>query len=380
VQQRFREDIRSEVVQTLLPKFFANTVREQKLAVVGQPRFQELKFEENQPITCKASFEVFPEFELKEYKGLEVEEEEPQVTDADVEKALEDLRQQAATFEVVTDRPAAIDDYLTVSYQGRDLKAPESRPLEARDAEVHLGGEGTVAAFTENLQGAQPGEVREFQVTYPEEYPQKSLAGKTLSYRVEVQSIKKKVVPAADDELARSVSELSTLGELHGKLRQDLTERAKRRVKLSAKQKLLEALLGAHEFPVPEVLVESQLDRKLERTVGQLLGQGIDPRATEIDWRKVREDSRPDAAKEVRASLILSKIAKAEGIDVTEETVDELIREMASERRETPAALKTRLTQEGELDKLKSTRRNQEALDFVYRNAKIIRKNEQASG
>lgn len=373
VRRRYRDDIRSEVVQSLLPRFLESAVKEQKWSVVGRPRFEDVKFEDDQPLICKATFEIFPEFELKPHQGLEVEEDPPTVTEVDVEKALEELRQHAATFEVVTDRPAADEDYVTLNYRGRDLKVPESQPVEARDAVVHLGGKGTVAAFTENLRGAKPGEVREFQVTYPEDYPQKSLAGKTLSYRVEVQSIKKEVVPAADDELAKSVSECSTLEELRAKLQQDLTELAKRRAEMAAKEKLVQTLLQLHEFPVPEVMVEAQLDRKLERTLAQLMAQGIDPRQADVDWHKVREEARPHAEKEVRAALLLGKIADAENLEVSEEEVDETVRQMAQERHEAPAALKTRLTREGEIDRISSTRRNQKALDFIYRNAKIIR-------
>ncbi len=144
---------------------------------------------------------------------------------------------------------------------------------------------------------------------------------------------------------------------------------------MAAKHKLAEKLLEAHEFPAPEVLVEAQLDRKMERTLAQLIAQGIDPRETQVDWRKVREDARPEAEKEVRAALILNRVADAEKIELAEEEVDDVIREMAQERHLTPAELKTRLTRDGKLDILKSTRRNQKALDFIYRNAKIIRKN-----
>lgn len=376
VQRRFREDIRNEVVQTLLPRFFENVVKDQKLSVVGRPRFEELKFEDDQPLTCKATFEVYPEFELKEYKALEVEEEPATVTEADLNQALAELQQHAATFEAVPDRPASDDDYVAVSYRGRDLKDPESRPLEAREAIIHVGGKGTVAAFTENLRGSKPGEVREFEVAYPDDYPQKSLTGKTYGYRVEVQSIKRKVLPAIDDDLAKSVSELKTLEELRGKVREDLEKRRKRRIESAAMQKLLEKLLETHEFPVPQALVEAQLDRKLENVLTQLMRQGIDPRTTEIDWRKIREESRPEAEREVRGSLILEKIAETEKIDVTDEEVDEIIREMAEERHEAPAALKTRLTREGVMDRIQSSRRNQRALEFIYRNAKIIRKSE----
>ncbi len=374
VRRHFRDDIRSEVAQTLIPRFFETKVKDQKWEIVGQPRFEDLKFEEDQPLTCKATFEIYPDFELKDYKGLEVEETPATVADADVDKAVDDLRESAATFEVVTDRPAADDDHVTVSYRGQDAASPSSPPSEAKEAVIHVGGKQTVEAFTENLRGAKTGEVKEFPVSYAADYPQKHLAGKTYSYRVEVQSIKKKVVPPADDELAKSVSEFSTLEELRAKLRQDLTENAKRQTEIATKQKLAEKLLEAHGFPVPELLVEAQMDRKIERTLGQLLAQGIDPRETQVDWRKVREETRPEAEKEVRVALVLNRVADAEKIELTEEEVDDVIREMAKERHITAAELKTRLTRDGKLDTLKYTRRNQKALDFIYRNAKINQK------
>ena len=375
VRRHFRQDIRGEVVQSLVPKFFDNAVKERHWSVVGEPRFEDLKFEEAQPLTCKAVFEVYPEFELKPYQDLEVEEDLAGVTDADVDQALENLRQRAATFEVIPERPAQEGDFVTVNY-----RSPEADIPEARDAVVELGGKGTVPAFTTNLLGTRGGDKREFEVTYPEDYPKKSLAGRTVSYQVEVQSIKKKVVPVLDDELARTVSEFGTLAELREKLREELTSRRQRQAEAATQQKLVDKLLTGHEFPVPEVLVEAQLDRKLERTVGQLLAQGIDPRKAELDWRKLREESRPAAEKEVRAALILEKVADAEKIEVAEEEVDEMIRELAQERQEAPAALKTRLTREGEIARIKSSRRNQKVLEVIYRNAKITRKSEAEAG
>lgn len=376
VWRRFQEDIRNEIVQSLVPKFFDTAVKGQKWSVAGRPSFDELKFEDDQPLTCKATFEVYPEVELKEYRGLEVKEEVKPVTDADVDRALEELRQHAATFEVVQDRASKDDDYLAVSYQGRDVEAPEAPPIDVRDGLVHLGGKGTLAPFTENLRGAKPGEAREFEVSYPENYPHKSLRSKTFHYRVEIQGIKKKVIPSLDDEFAKSVSDLSMLEQLRGKVREDLNEGRKREAKKTARQGLLDQLVKLHDFPVPDVLVEAELDRKLERLLLQLASQGIDPRTTEIDWRKIREEARPEAEKDVRASLILKRVAAAEKIEVSEAEVDELIREMARERHETPAALKTRLTRDGDIDRIQFTRCNQKALDFVYHSATIQRQSE----
>ncbi len=376
IRRHFDEDIRSEVAQSLVPKYFEDAIKAQKLSVVGQPRFAELKVEDGQPLTVKATFEVLPDFELKAYQGLEVDEGSAEVTDADVEKALEEVRERAATFDVVSDRPAEDGDLLVVNYQGRDLADASANPIDAHDATIRLAEEGTVPAFTENLRGAKSGDHREFDVPYPEDYAHKSLAGRTLRYTVDLLSIKKKVVPAADDELAKSVSQFQTLDELRKKIREDLAKQKKQQIETEAKKKLLESLVEAHTFPLPQVMVEAQMDHKIERVAGRLMMQRIDPRTIGVDWNKVREDSRTDAEKEVRGSLLLEKIAEAEKLEVSDEEVDEAIRELAQESDEAPAALKTRLTREGGLDRIRSTRRNRKALDFIYRNAHIKRAEE----
>jgi trigger factor len=380
IRRHFQEDIRSEVVQTLLPKYFENAIKDQKMSVVGRPHFADLKFEEDSPLTATAKFEVLPDFDLKEYKGLEVEQGSFAMSEDELKQALDDLRQRAATFDPVEDRAAQEGDYVSVNYRGVDKADAEAKPLEATDAMVHLAGEGSVPEFTKNLVGAKPGDVREFDVDYPEDYSSKPLAGKSLSYRVEVVAVKKKVVPELDDEFAKSVSEVKTVDDLKARVSENLSARKKDEAESEAKQGLLNQLVATHSFPVPDTLVEGQVDGKLERFMGRLISQGIDPRAVSLDWQKLREDGRPEAEKEVRGSLILEKVAEAEAIEVKEEEVDELIREIAQERHEAPAALKTRLTRDGELPTIKRRLRNQKALDLIYQHAKIKPKSEAVPG
>ena len=376
VRRHFQDDIRNEVLQTLVPKYFENAVKEQKMSVIGRPRFADLKFAEDTPLTCTAKFEVLPEFELKDYKGLEVEQGPLDVTEDEVQKSIEDLRQRAATFEPVEGRAAQDGDYVSVNYRGVDKADAEAKPLEASDTMVHLTGEGQVPEFTENLRGTKAGDVREFDVNYPADYASKALAGKSLGYRVEVQGIKKKVVPEPGDEFAKSVSEFKTMDELKARVSENLAANKKYEAESGAKQDLLNQLIATHSFPVPDTLVEAQLDGKLERFLGRLISQGIDPRNVGLDWQKLREDGRPDAEKDVRGSLILEKIADVEAIEVTEQEADDLIRDLAQEQHEAPAALKTRLTREGELPTIERRLRNQKALDLIYHNAKIKPKSE----
>jgi trigger factor len=370
VRQRYREEIKSEVVQLLVPKFFNDAVKERQLSAVSEPEFEDLKFEEGQSLTCKATFEVLPEFELKEYKSIEVKEEPVNVTEVEVDKGLEELRESAATYEVVSDRPAEDGDDVTVSYQGRDLKDPKAEPIEGREIVIHLDAQDG-GTFDEHLRGAKAGDRREFEVSYPEDSPSKRLAGKTISYRVEVHGIKRKVLPGVDDELARTVSEFSTVEELRGKVRQDVERLQRRNIERTVRQKLVEELLKRHEFPVPESMVKDQLEHRMKGAVAQLVAQGIDPRLAQLDWGKLREKMQPEAEHAVRAAIILERIAGAEKIEVSEEELDERIREIAQQRGEAPAAVKTRLTRDGALAKLQSSCRSQKALDFVYRNAQI---------
>jgi trigger factor len=375
VRRHFRDEIRGEVLQSLVPKFFGEAVKNHNWSVVGKPSFEDVKFEDNQPLTYRATFEVYPEFELKVYKGLEVEQEPVTVTDADVDQALDELRHRLATFEVVSEEQAREDDYVTVSYQGRDVSSPEAEPIEVREGVVHLGGKGTAAEFTENLLGSRPGDVREFDVAYPADSARESLVGKTVKYRVEVQAVKRKVLPPIDDELAKSASDLNTLEELKANLRTDLEKGRKTRSETVMRRKLVQKLVEAHEFPVPERMVEAQVDRKLEGVIAQLLKQGIDPRTADFDWPKLRREIRPEAERDVRGSLILEKVAEAEKSEVSEQEIDEAIRQIAEERHETPAALKTRLTREDGLARIQFSLRSQKALDLIFENAHITQTN-----
>jgi len=371
VGKRYREEIRGEIVQTLIPRYFEDRLREEKLHLAGEPHFEDLKFEEGQPIRAKATFEVYPEFELKDYKGLEVEMPPATVSDADVDQAIDRLRERNATFEVIEDRPAAEGDYVLVNYRGQNVRNAEAEPIEAKEGLIQLGGERTVPGFTENLTGARAGDIREFDVQYKEDFPRKSLAGQAVRYRVEVQGIKKKAIPPADDEFAKSVSEFPTLGELRDKVRADLESQKQMSAENAAKQALMEKLTANYSFPVPDALVDDRLQRRLERFAHGLAAQGIDPETAQIDWRALRGEMRADAEKDVREALVLEAVARAEDITVTPDELDETLREVAEGLRETPAALKTRLTRDGELTKLESSRRNLKALDFIYRNAKI---------
>lgn len=378
VMRRFREAIREEVARNLLPRFFDDAVKEQQLSPVGEPVFDDLKFEDGSPLSAKVSFEVLPSFELGEYKNLEVSETVKPVTDAEIDEAVERLRNGAATYEVVEGRAAEDGDLLSVSYTGREAKPPHSRILEVKDGVVRVGEAGTLPEFTAELRGSRAGDVREFAVRYKEDFPEKQVAGKAVTFRVEVLAVKRKVVPALDDELAKTVSSFATLDELRASLRKEAEASRRRNAEAQSKRKLLDELGARSPFPVPESLVAERLESRLRSMAGHLYDQGIDPRDAGIDWPKMRLEMREDAARDVRDNLILDKIADGESATVSDEEIDDSIRGLAAGGEETPAALKTRLTQNGGLARLQSSRRRQKALDALYRSAKIVRPPDEA--
>jgi trigger factor len=188
IRRRFAEDIQGEVVQSLVPEYLEKALDEKKLIPVTRPEVDKVEFKEGEPLRFRAVFEVLPEFELGEYKSPEVQVEAIEIGDAQVDKAIEEMRERAATFVPVEGRAAKDGDYVLMKLMGTPVGGGD--PVQADNILCHLGAEETLESFTENLRGAASGETKKFQAKYPEDYPDPKLAGKTYDYSVDVQGIK----------------------------------------------------------------------------------------------------------------------------------------------------------------------------------------------
>lgn len=372
VRRRFWDDIKSEVLHSLIPSSLQDAFREGNLNPVGNPSIAELQFEPAKPLRFKASFEVLPEFTLGEFKGLSVEAAKVEVTDQDVEQELERLREQAATYMPVEDRPAEDGDTVVASLVGVVTNAKEKRePLVLDEVEVHLGEEGTMEAFSQGLQGVRAEEERQFNAPYPDGYPDARLAGQTVAFTARVKAVRQKQLPALDDEFAQQVGNYKTVQELTQKLRQDMQQAAARQEKELTQQRLLDELLSRHEFPLPEALVQHQIDMRLERRVRALVAQGIDPQQVQVDWAKVRRDQREGAIRDLKLGLLLERIAKVENLQSTEEEVASEIERLAQSSNQTPEAVRARLTKEQGLDRIESAIRSEKVIEFLHSQARI---------
>jgi trigger factor len=352
-----------------VPETVEKAVVEQKLTPVSQPQVEKLDFTEGQPLKFRAVFEVLPEFELGSYKDLDIEMPPMDITDDDVTKTLEEMRQRAAAFAPVEGRAAQNDDYVQLKIEGKP--EGEGEPVQADSVMCHLGAEETMEPFNENLKGANIGENKNFDVTYPADYPDTKLAGKTYHYNVEVLGIKTKQLPEINDEFAKDVSDATTLDELKTKVRESLEHERDHKHKDMLREKVLAALIKTHEFPVPEVLVQGQMDVRLERVVRSLAAQGIDPRAVNLDWVSLRNGQQQRATDDVKAELIVDRIATAENIDVNDEELNHELEHAAQHSGESAAAIHARLTKQGALDRMKSKLRSDKTLDWLAQNSRI---------
>jgi len=374
IRQRFTEDIKSEVVEALVPRYFRSEAEKLGLKPVSQPRVTDLHIHEGQPLRFKASFEIMPELKVEGYKELRAEKPQVSVTDEEVENALNDLREQHATFASVEGRALADGDFAQVSFHGKPKEAePASIPdmgtktVHMDDVLVEIGGKNTMPEFTENLRGASAGEERTFEVRYPEDAPDKRLAGKTFTYTVKVNSIKQKNLPELNEAFAKQLGEFDNLEEVRKRIRDGLEAERTHAAEHAAKEKLVEELVKCHEFDVPEALVERQIDIRLERGLRALAAQGMRPEdMKKMDLARLRAGQREQALNEVKASLLLEKIADEEKIEVGNEELDQEIEALAKQSKQTSEAIRARLTRDGALDRIRSRIRSEKTLNFLY--------------
>jgi trigger factor len=369
IKRRFADDIKGEVLQSLVPERVEKAVAEQKLSPVSQPQVDKLDFNEGQPLKFRAVFEVLPEFDLGTYKGLEIEMPQMDVTDEDVDKALEETRERAAAFAPVEGRAVENGDFAQLKLMGTPADGGE--PINADSVLCHVGAEETMEPFNEALRGANIGDHKEFDVEYPADYPDEKLAGKKFHYAADVTGIKTKQLPELNDEFAKDVSDAATLEELKTKIRESLVHQRDHRQKDLQRERVITELVKLHDFPVPESLVESQMDVRLERMVRSLAQQGVDPRAVNLDWSALRGRQQDRAKDDVKAELIIDRIASTEKIDVTDEEVEHELQHLAGHSGESVEAIRARLTKQGALDRMKAKLRSDKTLDWLAQNANV---------
>ncbi|MFZ0746265.1 MAG: trigger factor [Terracidiphilus sp.] len=368
IRRRYATEIRKEVIDSLLPERFNQGVRDLGVKPVGQPQVTELTIEDGQPLHVKAVFEFIPDFSIDGYQDVTVEKLPVEVTEDEFAHEIEELRESRATIEPVEeDRPMVDGDWAQISYTGQVEGDTDAAPLAGEDALVEIGGKDTVEAFTTVLRGAKPGQELKAEVIYPANYSDAKLAGKTVAYDVTVKAIKKRTVPELNDDFAREMGSYENLDELRNRVREHMANRKRRSVEGETKDRLFAALNERYPFPVPESMVQDQIDARLERGLRALAAQGMDTeQMRKLDFPRLRTAQRDSAVAEVKTYILLDRIAEAENIAVSEEEVDREVQLAALQSREPVETLRQRLTGDGGLARIREQMKREKTASLLY--------------
>ena len=376
IRGRFAEQIRQDVMEAVLPGHFRTAIEKQQLKPISQPQVTGIDLEEGKPLRFKAAFEVVPEFSIDGYKDVKVEKPGTDLTDAEVDAELARIRDSRSTMEPVTEeRALANGDFAQISFTGSvqpaqadsETQTAAQQPISGQDVIVEVGGPNTLDSFNAALRGASVGQQLKFEVSYPEDFGERQLAGKRVAYDLEVKGIKKKIEPEWNDDFARELGDYQSLGDFTQKLREHLAIDKRRRLEGETTNRLLDALVNRFEFPIPESLVQQQIDTRLDRGLRALAAQGMRTEdMRNLDFDRLRAAQRASATAEVKGSILLDRIADAENIRVAEEDVESELQAISLQLHEPVDALRTRLTEDGSLARIRERLRREKTGAVLY--------------
>ncbi len=368
LRKEYAAEIRRQLLENLIPVHLQKRMEAENLSAVATPDVKDVHFHDGEPLRFTAEFEVVPEVELLDYKDVEVPYHEPEVTEADIDKRVEEVRNQKAQYVNVDPRPVQDGDHAVLSI--RSIGGIEGEPISQDEMVLEMGGADTLPAFTENVRGLSPGDEKEFEVAYPEDFGSPRMAGKTVKFQATVKGIRRKDLPDLNDEFAQDLGDYRNLEELREAFRKDIFARRQYEAQQAAKSLIVAKLVEMHDFPVPEAFVERQIHNRVEQSLRVMAEQGLDPKSIKIDWEKVKESQRPKAVEEVKASLLLTRISEREAIAVTRDEVDKEIERVARQERQPVAAVQMRFEKDGTLRRIADHIQTEKTLSFLFEHAR----------
>jgi trigger factor len=365
IKNRFAKEVRQDVLEELVSERFRQAIEEQKLNPVSQPQLMNLLLAEGQPLQFKAAFEIKPDIEVTGYETIHVAKPDVTLTDAEYAAELANVMDKHGSVEPVEeDRPLVDGDWTEIQFRGEiqdlaqvvgeDQEKPATEPIVGDDVLIEVGGANTLQAFSDALRGSKVGQEMTFEVTYPENFGERRLAAQTVKYDVTVKAIKKKVYPEKNDDLAAELGNYDSWSEFEEKLREQAAARKKNALENQARDQMVGQFIERFQFPVPETFVQAQIDARLDRGLRALAQQGMKPEdMRNLDFASLRAAQRDQAVLEVKASLILDKLAEAEGVTVTDDELDRELFIASLQAREPLETLRARMEEDGSLARMR---------------------------
>ncbi|MFS8665113.1 MAG: trigger factor [Limnochordales bacterium] len=367
-----KDALYQEAVDELIPQAYREAVRSSNIEPVAQAKIDIIDYGAGKPLKFKAEVDVKPEVKLGQYRGLAVEKRIRKVTDKDVDELIDGLREQFAELVHVDKERLEPGDYAILDFEGF-IDGQPFRGGAGKGEVVHVGGEGVLPAFSEQLVGMAPGEEKEFELTFPDQ-ARDDLAGKTARFRVKLHEIKQRRVPEADDEFAKDVGDFETIADLRADRRRMLEEAAERAAEADMRDALLELAVKGAEVDVPPVMVEQELARMRDEFVFSLWQRGLTlERYLEVSEQteaELEERMRPSAEQRVKAELVLEALAKAEQLEPTEEEIDQRLQELFRGVQD-PKEREERVRDEDHRLAVRNSLRRAKAMDFLVEHAQV---------
>ena len=368
IRKQFAGDIRQKVLENLIPVHLQKQLDAENLNAVDTPEISDVHFHDFAPLKFKATFEVFPEVALGEYNNVEVPYQDPEVTEEDIAKRIDEIREQKAQYINIDPRPVVDGDFAVVSLESLDGVVGE--PVKTDEMVLEIGAKETFEAFTENIRGLTPGDEKDFEVVYPADYGSEKLAGKTVKFHAVLKGLRRKELPELDDEFAQELGDYRTVDELKEAVRKAIFSQRQNEAQQDAKNQIVDKLVDAHDFPVPEAFVERQIKNRVEQRLRAMAEQGIDPRKLQLDWDKLKESQREKAVREVKASILLGKVSERESIRATRDEVDGEVEKAARQLRKPVAAVHMEFEKDGTLGRIASHIQTDKTLNYLFEHAR----------
>ncbi len=367
----YKDEAEGEAISNLINKNYWDALEKNNITPTSQPTIDQSGIKPESDYVFSATVEAKPAIEPKDYLGIELEKEQAAVGEADIDKRIDELRNMYSTLEEIgEDHPAATGDFASIDFQG-SVEGKELDSLKSENYLLEIGSKRFIPGFEEELIGLKKGEEKEFTSKFPDDYRAEDLAGKEATFRVKIKDLKQKRIPELDDNFLKNFEKYETLADLKEDIRKSLEEEQKHRINSEFNRKLIDKLLESNPIEVPATMVERQVYYLMMTAQRRMAYDGIEPKkAAELTVR-MKDSFKPDAERQVKASLILEAIAKKESMGVDEEEVNKRLAEMAARNAQDIDSVREYYEKNDLMESLRAEIIEQKTLDFIEQRAKI---------
>ena len=371
LENNFKADAEGEAITNIVNKYYWQELDDRRIVTLSRPEIDQHGLKENTDFSFSASFETEPVFEPQGYQKMELEKINISVSEEDMEKRLQEIRKMFATMQDVTeDRQAVTGDFVTIDFTGT-LDGEALAELKSENFLLELGSKRFIPGFEEQLGGMRSGETKEINLTFPTDYSEKKMAGKDVIFTVTIKGLKEQKLPEIDDNFIKNFDKYNTLDDLKNDVRKSMEEQCKRQSDSELQNKIMEAVLKANEFEAPPSLVERQIFYMISDTQKRMKSAGMDEKnAMDLSFR-MHDQFKQDAEKTVRSFLLIKKIAEKEAITVSDDDIDNYIKELSEIHHTDYEVVKSAYDNDERMNSLKSEIIQKKVFDFIEHQANI---------